>query len=71
METHRESLTISVVEASRLLGISRNIAYREAAAGRLPGARRIGNRRVVSRAALEEWLRDRPAQGTSRAPPAR
>ena len=47
----------TVEEAARILGISRSHAYELAAAGRLPGALRIGERRwIVSRRMFERWL---------------
>lgn len=50
-----ERLTLTVEEAAKLLGISRNSAYAAASAGLIP-ARRIGRRLLVPRAALEEFL---------------
>ena len=47
--------TLSVEEAARVLGISRNSAYAAAKSGELP-ALRIGRRYVVPRAALERML---------------
>jgi len=51
-----ERRTISVEEAGKLLGISRNSAYAAAARGDLPGALRIGRRIVVARDAIERAL---------------
>jgi excisionase family DNA binding protein len=48
--------TISIPTACHLLGISRNYGFRLAGEGKFPGARRIGNRWVVSRKALQEFL---------------
>ena len=48
--------TLTITQASVLLGISRNYAFELAAKGELPGARRIGKRWVVSRRALTEFL---------------
>ena len=56
-----ESLTISVAEAARILGISRGGAYELARRGELPGALRLGGRIVVSRSALLHALEGRPA----------
>ena len=50
-----ESLTISVPEAGRRLGIGRNTAYEAARQGQLPVIR-IGKRMVVPLAALEAML---------------
>lgn len=49
-------LTVSVPEAARLLGISRDTAYTLAARGELPGALRLGRRFVVSLPRLHEAL---------------
>ena len=46
---------MTVEEAGRLLGISRNSAYEAARRGELP-AIRIGKRLIVPRAALEKLL---------------
>lgn len=50
-----ESLTLSVPEAARLLGIGRNTAYEAVKTGQLPSVK-IGNRVLVPRAALERML---------------
>lgn len=50
-------LTVSVPEAARALGISRNTAYSLARAGKLPGVIELGPKRlVISKAALERLL---------------
>ncbi|MFC1947955.1 helix-turn-helix transcriptional regulator [Chloroflexota bacterium] len=52
-----EKLTISIDEAAKLLGISRNLAYNLAREGKLPGALELGQKRIrVSRVALEKYL---------------
>ena len=51
-----ESAVMKVDEAARILGIGRQTAYNLAAQGKLPGARRLGRRIVVSRKALETFL---------------
>lgn len=52
-----ERLTITVSEAARLLGISRNLAYQLAAQGGLPvPVLRLGRRLVVPRVAVERLL---------------
>jgi len=53
--TSDESLTLSVPEAARLLGIGRNTAYEAVKTGQLPSVK-IGNRVLVPRAALERML---------------
>jgi excisionase family DNA binding protein len=50
-----ETLTYSVPEAGRLMGISRNTAYEAARNGTLPTIR-FGARYVVPRAALQRLL---------------
>jgi excisionase family DNA binding protein len=48
--------TLTITQASVLLGISRNYAFELAAKGELPGARKLGNRWLVSRRALEAFI---------------
>ena len=53
-----ERLTLSIKEAAAILGISRNLAYELAKRGELPGAIKLGQKRiVVSRVQLENLLR--------------
>lgn len=47
----------SVADAARLLGVSRAMAYRYIGSGELR-SRRIGSRRLVSEAALSEFIGD-------------
>ena len=56
--TRIEPATIKVEAAARLLGIGRQLAYSLAREGKLPGAKRLGKRIVVSRRALEALLED-------------
>ena len=57
MNTANEvAATMSVTQAAKLLGIGRQTAYDLAAQGKLPGARRLGRRIVVSKRALERFL---------------
>ncbi|MDP7627316.1 MAG: helix-turn-helix domain-containing protein [SAR202 cluster bacterium] len=53
---NRQALTMSVSEAGVLLGIGRNLAYRLAREGSLPGVRRLGTRYIVSRMELNTFL---------------
>ena len=53
---NRQALTMSVSEAGVLLGIGRNLAYRLAREGSLPGVRRLGTRYIVSRMELGTFL---------------
>jgi excisionase family DNA binding protein len=48
--------TITVREASRVLGIGLNTAYELARKGELPGVIKLGGRFVVSKAALNRLL---------------
>lgn len=62
---HDLPLTLTVEEAGELLGISRQSAYRAAAAGELP-ALRVGRRLIVPTARLLEMLG--VAAGTTSSP---
>ena len=53
--TENGKLLLSVTEAARLLGISRNLAYSLISEGRLPSIR-LGRRVLVARQALERWI---------------
>lgn len=48
--------TYTMVEAARLLGIGRTVAYEAARQGQIPTIR-VGRRLLVPRAALERMLR--------------
>lgn len=61
VETQRDTLTIE--EAARRLGISRNSCYNLAAKGQLPGAIRLGKRIVVSIYQFERFLRGEGQNG--------
>lgn len=55
--TDNGKLTWTIREAADQLGISRNLAYELARRGELPGAIRLGQKRiVVSRVQLENLL---------------
>ena len=55
-ETEKK-LTLPIESASAMLGISRNLGYKLAREGKLPGVIKLGEKRmVVSRKALEELL---------------
>ncbi|MDD4985166.1 MAG: helix-turn-helix domain-containing protein [Dehalococcoidales bacterium] len=61
-ETERK-LTLSVAEASVMLGISRNLGYALARQGQLPGCIKLGEKRmVVSKVALERLLNENDAR---------
>ncbi len=59
-----EARTLTVDQAAKLLGISRNLAYELVRLGQIPSVR-LGRRIVVPRAALERLLEEvvRPAPG--------
>ena len=58
MTGRTQAATMTVEEAAKVLGIGRQTAYDLANQGKLPGARRLGRRIVVSRKALERFLLD-------------
>ncbi|MFC1965708.1 helix-turn-helix domain-containing protein [Chloroflexota bacterium] len=52
-----KTLTISVSDAAKMLGISRNLGYNLARQGKLPGVLKLGEKRmVVSKVAIERLL---------------
>lgn len=52
-----EKATMTVLEASKKLSISRALAYQLAREGKLPGAIRLGSKRIiVSTAKFNAWL---------------
>lgn len=52
-----EKATMTVLEASKKLQISRALAYQLCREGKLPGAIRLGKKRIiVSRARFDAWL---------------
>ena len=52
-----EKATMTVLEASKKLSISRALAYKLAREGKLAGAIRLGSKRIiVSRVQFERWL---------------
>lgn len=56
--TDNGRLTIQIREAAAMLGISKNLAYRLAREGKLPGLIKLGDKRmVVSREQLENLIR--------------
>lgn len=58
MVSQTERLTLSIMEAGAMLGISRNLAYELARRGELPGVIKLGQkRRVVSKLVIERLLR--------------
>lgn len=56
-------MTISVIEAGRRLGLSKNTAYKLARAGTLPGVRTIPglDKFIVHEPTLTAWLEGREA----------
>lgn len=57
---HNECLTYSIIEAAKVLGISKTLAYEAAERGEIPSIK-IGARRVVPIAALEAFLNHVPS----------
>jgi excisionase family DNA binding protein len=52
-----DSLTMTIPEAAKALGISKNLAYSLARRGELPGLIRLGEKRMVlSRRQIEKLL---------------
>jgi excisionase family DNA binding protein len=52
-----DSLVMNIPEVARALGISRGLAYQLVREGKLPGAIRLGAKRlIVSRVQFEAWL---------------
>ena len=43
----KDKLTLSVEEAAAMLGISRNLGYKLARQGKLPGAFQMGDKRLL------------------------
>ena len=66
-----ESLTLTIPEAARLLGIGRTKCFEMARSGELPGVLRFGRAYRVSKPILLRWLGVEPgAEGQERRPPA-
>jgi excisionase family DNA binding protein len=61
-----ERLTLSVEEAAKLLGISRNSAYEAVRLGQLP-VLKFGRRLLIPRAALDALLARNPQRSADRA----
>ena len=60
-----EKLTLTVTEASRVLGISRGLAYEMVKTGEIPSVR-FGRRVLVPRWSLEKLLEEASTPKTSR-----
>jgi excisionase family DNA binding protein len=56
------SAALDIEEVMKITGMSKAWLYREARAGRLPFARRIGRRLLFDEAALMRWLARRPSK---------
>lgn len=52
----RESLTLTVAEAAKLVRVNRKTFYIAVQEGKVPGVVRIGRSIRISRQALLEWL---------------
>ena len=55
-----DAAALDIVEVARRTGMSRQWLYRQARAGHLPFARRIGRRLVFDPTGLVRWLARRP-----------
>jgi len=51
-----EKRTYSIMEAAKILGISKQLAYELARKQELPGIRRLGGKYLVSKVELESYL---------------
>lgn len=54
-----EKLAVSVVEASKLVGISRSKMYLALACGQLSG-RKVGRRTIILMSDIERWVQNLP-----------
>jgi excisionase family DNA binding protein len=63
VETQRDTITIE--QAAKRLGISRNSCYTLAAKGQLPGTLRLGKRIVVSIYQFERFIRGEDKNGNN------
>jgi len=53
---YMEKRTYSIMEAAKILGISKQLAYELARKQELPGIRRLGGKYLVSKVELESYL---------------
>ena len=60
-----EQLAVSVPEAAKRIGVSRNLAFQMAQRGELPSVR-VGRRRIVPLAALNRWLEEQAGEASAR-----
>lgn len=51
---------LSVRELERITGVHYQTLYKLAREGRIPGARRLGGRVLISRSIFERWLQSSP-----------
>lgn len=58
---HSDALAVPINAATDILGIGRSMLYKEIAAGRLKTFT-VGTRRLISRSALEAWVKEREAE---------
>lgn len=52
----KETLTLTIPQVAKILGISRGLAYQLARSGKLP-VLRLGNRMLMSRIRLDEFIK--------------
>ena len=58
MKNEFERRTYTVTEAAKIIGISRSLAYQMANEGKLPTILVGVRKKVIPKAALEQWLLD-------------
>lgn len=58
----RTDHALKVNDLAKLLGMSRRTVYEHAAAGRIPGAIKIGSALRFNPSALAKWLREKGAE---------
>lgn len=64
--THEQPLLLRGEQAAILINMGRSKTMAMMAAGQLPGVVRIGRRLLISRAALERWVREQAGEVPSR-----
>jgi excisionase family DNA binding protein len=68
MSTENEKITLSAQEASNLLGVSAGTVYRQAKQNKLPHLR-VGDRLLIPRRELEEWIAKQAASSMDQIKP--
>lgn len=60
MYDQSDRVTLSIAEATRILGIGKSSLYQEIHAGRLRSFK-LGTRRLIPMAAIRDWMTNRQA----------